>query len=250
MPTHDLSGVTALVTGASRGFGRATALALAASGAYVVGVARDRDRLAELAGKLGDAFVPEVADVTDPVRTGQLLDAHRPGLLVLNAGATPLMRPIHHHTWETFSRNWDVDVRHAFGWTREAMLLPLEPGSTVLALSSTASRGGSPHSGGYSGSKAMIRFLTAYAADESERAGLGLRFLSLSPSLTPVTGLGTVGVGAYARRSGRTLAEFTAGMGPLLTAEGVADAVVELAADHGHAPGAYQVTGAGLAEFA
>lgn len=250
MSTQDLSGVTALVTGASRGFGRATALALAASGARVVGVARDRDRLAELAEKLGDAFVPEVADVTDPVRTGHLVDTHRPGLLVLNAGATPLMRPLHHHTWESFSRNWDVDVRHAFLWTREALLLPLDPGSTVVAVSSTASRGGSPYSGGYSGAKAMVRFLTSFAADESARGKLGLRFLSLSPTLTPVTGLGTVGVAAYARLSGLTPAEFVAGRGPVLTAEGVADAVVELVADHRHAPGAYEVTDAGLAEFA
>ena len=53
--------------------------------------------------------------------------------LVLNAGASPLFRPLHQHTWETFSRTWDVDVRHAFHWIREALVLPLPPASTVIA---------------------------------------------------------------------------------------------------------------------
>ena len=48
MSTQDLSGTTALVTGASRGFGRAIAIALSKHGAHVVGVARDRARLEEL----------------------------------------------------------------------------------------------------------------------------------------------------------------------------------------------------------
>jgi hypothetical protein len=38
---------------------------------------------------------------------------------VLNAGAAPLMRPIQHHTWDTFGRNWEVDVRQTFHWIRE-----------------------------------------------------------------------------------------------------------------------------------
>jgi NAD(P)-dependent dehydrogenase (short-subunit alcohol dehydrogenase family) len=53
-----------------------------------------------------------------------------------------------------------VDVQHAFHWTREALLRPLEPGSTVIAVSSGAALRGSPISGGYAGAKAAIRFLT------------------------------------------------------------------------------------------
>jgi NAD(P)-dependent dehydrogenase (short-subunit alcohol dehydrogenase family) len=53
MPTQELSGTTALVTGASRGFGRA--IAMARHGAHVVvGVARDRARLEELHAQLVD----------------------------------------------------------------------------------------------------------------------------------------------------------------------------------------------------
>src|SRR5262245_43355222 len=105
---------TALVTGASRGLGRGIAVALAGAGYRQIGVAREQDALAELHAQLGDQFTPVKADVTDPVAAGELIDAYRPAVLVLNAGASPLPRPLHRHTWETFSRNWEVDVKHAF----------------------------------------------------------------------------------------------------------------------------------------
>ena len=78
MPTQELSGTTALVTGASRGFGRAIAIALSSRGAHVVGGARDRARLEEIRAQLGGTFTPVAADVTDQVIASQLLDKHRP----------------------------------------------------------------------------------------------------------------------------------------------------------------------------
>ena len=165
MPTQELSGTTALVTGASRGFGRAIAVALSKHGAHVAGVARDPGRLEELHEQLGGTFTPVAADAADPVVAGQLLDKYRPRTLVLNAGAAPLTRPVHRQTWQTFSRNWEVDVQHVFNWTREALLLPLEPGSAVIAFSSGAAVNGSPLCGGYAGAKATIRFIASYAAD-------------------------------------------------------------------------------------
>src|SRR5215469_15494575 len=197
-----LSGATALVTGASRGFGRGIATALSQQGAQVVGVARDRGPLDELRTELGGSFTAVAADAADPDVAGKLIDAYRPAILVLNAGATPLPRPIQHHTWQTFSRNWEVDVQHAFHWTREALLAPLEPGSIVITLSSGAALRGSPLSGGYAGAKAAIRWLTSYAAEESQRAALGIRFVALLPTLTPATALGAVYIAAYAARQG------------------------------------------------
>ena len=190
MTTRELPAGTAVMTGASRGFGRAIATALAKAGAPVVGVSRDATRLSELQAELCPGFTPVATDAADPVTAGQLIDRYRPGVLVLNAGASPLARPLPQHTWQTFSRNWEVDVQHAFHWTREALLLPLDPGSVVIAMSSGAAVNGSPLSGGYAGAKAAIRFLTRYAADESERAGLRIRFISLLPRLTPATGPG------------------------------------------------------------
>ena len=247
MSMQEVSGTTALVTGASRGFGRGIAIALSQAGANVVGVARDRARLEELREQLGGSFTPVVADAADPVAAGHLLDEHRPRTLVLNAGATPLPRPLHQQTWQTFSRNWEVDVQHVFGWTREALLRPLEPGSVVIALSSGAALRGSPLSGGYAGAKATIRFLTAYAAGESERGGLGIRLVSVLPGLTPATDLGAAGVAAYAARQGVDVATFLERRGPAITAEGVGRAVVDLATGDGHDRDAYLITPDGLA---
>src|SRR3984957_6864651 len=163
-PVSRLSGTSAVVTGASRGFGRATAAALVQAGATVAGIARSGSQLAELREQLGPRFVPVVADAADPVSAAQLLDQFRPAILVLNAGASPLTRPLHRHTWESFSRNWAVDVQQVFHWTREAVLAPLDPGSVVVAFSSGAARHGSPLSGGYPGAKATIRFIAPHAA--------------------------------------------------------------------------------------
>jgi NAD(P)-dependent dehydrogenase (short-subunit alcohol dehydrogenase family) len=254
MTTRELSGTTAVVTGASRGFGRSIAIALSQAGAQVVGVARDRARLEELREQLGGGFTPVAADATDPVTAGQLLNEFRPRTLVLNAGAAPHTRPLHQQTWETFSRNWEVDVRQVFGWVREALLLPLEPGSVVIAMSSGAALQGSPLSGGYAGAKATIRFIAAYAAAESERGKLGIRFASVLPQLTPATDLGAPAVAAYAARQGVDVATFLAERGPALTPDQAGEAILALAVGQGGGQGrdgdrdtdAYLLTAAGL----
>ena len=53
-----------------------------------------------------------------------LLDQDEPEvlLLILVAGATPVMRPLQDQRWETFSGNWQTDVTIAFTWRREALL--------------------------------------------------------------------------------------------------------------------------------
>ena len=254
MTAQQLEGRSTLVTGASRGFGRAIATALAQAGAQVAGVARDGGRLAELRAELGSGFIPVAADAADPVVAGRLIDRYQPSLLVLAAGAAPLSRPLHQQTWQSFSRIWDVDVQQVFHWAREALLKPLAPGSTVVAFSSGAALFGSPISGGYAGSKATIRFIAAYAADESDRAGLGIRFVSVLPQLTPETELGAAAVAAYAAREGMDVPGFLATRGPSLTPGQVGAAVLDLAAgadETGSASGggAYLLTAAGLKEL-
>jgi NAD(P)-dependent dehydrogenase (short-subunit alcohol dehydrogenase family) len=235
---------TAVVTGASRGFGRAVAGALVAAGTHVVGVARDQQALLTALDELGDRFTPAPGDATDESLAHDLIREHRPDLLVLNAGAAPHMAPVHEQTWETFSRNWQADTKHVFTWTRAALLEPLAPGGVVASMSSGAALAGSPLSGGYAGAKAAIRHIRGYAADEAERAGLGLRFVALLPQLSP-SGLGASGVTGYAARQGVDRDAFIAGMAPVLTPEMVAKAVLEVAGDPGSAP-EQLVTGTGL----
>ena len=246
MQSNEVKGATALVTGASRGFGRGIATALSGAGAAVVGVARDGAGLEELRDELGESFIPVSADAADPTVAGQLIDAYRPTILVLNAGAAPLSRPLQQQTWQTFSRNWEVDVQHVFHWLREALLAPLAPDSTVITMSSGAALRGSPLSGGYAGAKAAIKFITSYAAAESERGGLGIRFISVLPQLTPATGLGAAAVAAYAAREGMDVGAFLERSGPALTPEQAGEAFLGLASDPGHAPGPYLLTAAGL----
>ena len=246
MARSEVSGATALVTGASRGFGRGIAAALSKAGAQVVGVARDRTQLQEVSAELGTSFTPVAADATDPTVAGRLIDAHQPSILVLNAGAAPLSRPLQHHTWQTFSVNWNTDVQHVFHWTREALLAPLAPGSVVITMSSGAALRGSPLSGGYAGSKATIKFITSYAAAESGRNDLGIRFVSVLPQLTPATSLGAAAVAAYAAREGMDVAAYLERSGPALTPEAAGEAIADLATGDGHDQDAYLLTAAGL----
>jgi NAD(P)-dependent dehydrogenase (short-subunit alcohol dehydrogenase family) len=249
MASSELSGTTALVTGASRGFGRAIAVALHGAGADVVAVARGAEQLGQLRSELGGSLTVVAADAADPVVAGTLLEEYRPQTLVLNAGAAPLMRPLQHQTWQTFSRNWEVDTQQAFHWLREALLLPLAPGSSVIAMSSGAALFGSPLSGGYAGAKAAIRFITGYAAEESVRAGLGIRFVSILPKLTPATDLGAAAAAAYARRAGLGVDAFTRGLGSTLGPEHVGKHIADLASSNDRGAGAYLLTPDGLKEI-
>jgi NAD(P)-dependent dehydrogenase (short-subunit alcohol dehydrogenase family) len=242
MPAHTQ---TAVVTGASRGFGRAIAAALVAAGHTVIGIARSQPDLEAVRGELGDRFVPVTGDATSETLASDVLGEYRPGLLVLNAGASPHLAALPDQTWETFSRNWHTDTRQAFTWTREALRLPLLPGSTVVLISSGAALAGSPLSGGYAGAKATVRFIRGYAADEAGRAGLGLRFVTLLPKLTPATGLGAAAVAGYAARQGVATDVYAKNLQPLLSADQVAAAVLTVAGDPDSAP-EYLVSGAGL----
>lgn len=236
---------TAVVTGAGRGFGRAIAAALVATGTGVVGISRAERELRAVRDELGKGFTPVPGDATDEALAHEVIRDHDPRLLVLGAGVTPHMAPVHEQTWETFSRNWHADTRHVFTWTRAALREPLAPGSVVVAMSSGAALSGSPLSGGYASAKAAIRYIRGYAAEEADRAGLRIRFVTLLPQLTPATGLGSAGVAAYAARQGVDRETFVEGLRPILTPGQVAEAVVKLAGD-ADGPPEYLVSGAGL----
>jgi NAD(P)-dependent dehydrogenase (short-subunit alcohol dehydrogenase family) len=247
MTTAELAGSTAIVTGAGRGFGRGIATALVGGGAHVVGVARTGTQLDEVRDDLGDAFTPVAADAADPATASRLIDQYRPRTLVLCAGAAPQMSPLADQTWESFSQNWNVDVAQAFHWIRHALVRPLAPGSAVIALSSGAALKGSPLSGGYAGAKATVRFITDYAVTESERAGLGISFVSVLPQLTPATDLGAAAVSAYAEQQGVDVDTFVAALAPVLTPDHAGKSILDIASAPHPDHRAYTLSSAGLA---
>ncbi len=240
---------TTVVVGASRGLGRGIARAFGEAGAPVVAVARSGAALAELAAGCANIQI-EVADAAQGSAAGFLLDQYEPRTLIVVAGASPLPRPLQRHTWETFSVNWEADVKIAFHWLREALLKPLRPGSRVMVISSGAAVAGSPLSGGYAGAKATQRFITGYARDEAERAGLGIGFTAVLPRITPLTELGRPAVRAYAARAGQTEDEYVRAMGEPLSPETAGIALLELArADAAALAPGYLLTGAGLQQL-
>jgi NAD(P)-dependent dehydrogenase (short-subunit alcohol dehydrogenase family) len=243
---NDLSDRTTVVVGASRGLGRGIARAFAEAGAPVVAVARSGRALAELAATNAN-IQTEIADAADETVAWRLLDHYEPEVLILVAGANPTMRSLQHQTWETFSANWNADVKIAFTWLREALLKPLPPGSKVVVVSSGAAINGSPASGGYAGAKATQRFIAAYAQEESRRAGLDITVTAVMPRMSPFADVGRRGVRAYAARSGLTEETYLEQLGEVWTPEVAGSALVELvrANPATTAPG-YLLTGAGL----
>jgi NAD(P)-dependent dehydrogenase (short-subunit alcohol dehydrogenase family) len=248
----ELSGKTTIVVGASRGLGHAIATASAEAGASVVAVSRSAATFPPTTNGSG-TIRQELADGGDVTVAGSILGRHEPEAIILVAGASPHMRPLQEQTWETFSVNWQTDVRISFHWLREALLKPLRPGSRVIVFSSGAAlnKNGSPLSGGYAGAKATQRFITAYAQDEAKRTGLDIAFTSVLPQFAPVTGIGRPAVEAYAARAGQSVEDFLDGQPfPLLTPEIAGAAMVELqGADAATLAPAYVLNGAGLQEL-
>jgi hypothetical protein len=198
----------------------------------------------------GGAIHSEIADAGDATVAASLLDRYEPEAVFLVAGATPHMRPLQQQTWETFSVNWQTDVRIAFHWLREALLKPLRPGSRMVVFSSGAALNpnGSPLSGGYAGAKATQRFITAYAQDEAKRAGLDITLTTVLPQFAPQAGVGRPAVQAYATQAGLPIEEYLGQLPyPLLSPEIAGHAMVELVQTDPAAIGpAYVLNGAGL----
>jgi NAD(P)-dependent dehydrogenase (short-subunit alcohol dehydrogenase family) len=217
---------TAIVTGGSRGLGRGIVEALAARKMRVVAVARGAASLEAAAKEMRVEHL--AADVADELTAGRLMQDVRPDLIVLSAGASALLRPLHQHSWETFSQNWEVDTKATFVWLRNALLLPMKPGSHIVIVSSMAAVNGSPLSGSYAGAKRMQWIMADYAAQEVHRLKLGLRIHCLLPVLNPNTDLGRAAIAAYAERSGVSAEEFAKRFVPALTPAIMGEAVANL----------------------
>jgi NAD(P)-dependent dehydrogenase (short-subunit alcohol dehydrogenase family) len=231
-----LEGKKAIVTGGSRGLGLGIVEALVAQKAQVTVVARDPERLAQVSTRLGVNIVR--GDVTDEKLARSVLSDIRPSVLVLNAGATPPMGPLHELSWENFNRAWEVDVKAGFHWLQETLRLPLPRGSRVIIASSGAALNGSPLSGSYAGAKRMLWLMALYANDVARKLELGIHFQAILPQqIIGDTALGRAAGEAYAKGKGVSVEIFFAGFGAPLPPRKVGDNVVSILTDPRYATG-------------
>jgi NAD(P)-dependent dehydrogenase (short-subunit alcohol dehydrogenase family) len=187
----DLTGKTALVTGASRGIGRAIAVGLARAGADVALSARDEALLAEVRGEveaLGRRAVVLPADVTDADACAQLAADAIAGLggldvLVNNAGGSSYMGPfteLRFRGWEKVMRlNVDSIVHLSQAVGRH--MLERRSGS-VINVASVAGLKGTPELVPYGASKAAVISITKSLA--LEWGPSGVRVNALCPGWT------------------------------------------------------------------
>jgi 2-deoxy-D-gluconate 3-dehydrogenase len=189
--SFDLTGKTALVTGASRGIGRAVALGLAAAGADVALSARDEPRLAEVAGEveaLGRKAVVLPADVTDADACRQLADDAIAGLgavdvLVNNAGGSSYMGPFTELRFSGWEKVMRLNVDSIVHLTQAVGRHMLERGSgSVVNVASVAGLTGTPSLAPYGASKAAVISLTKSLA--LEWGTRGVRVNALCPGWT------------------------------------------------------------------
>jgi len=185
--SFDLTGRRALVTGASRGIGRAIALAYAEAGADVALLARNTELLEALSAEiegLGRRAVIAVADVLDPEATrgavaGAIDELGGLDVLVNNAGGNSFSIPVAQMRmsgWEKTMR-WNVDsIVHI---TQEALPALGDGGGSIINLSSVAGLRGAPTMAHYGASKAAVISLTQSLAIET--AWMGVRANALVP---------------------------------------------------------------------
>jgi NAD(P)-dependent dehydrogenase (short-subunit alcohol dehydrogenase family) len=241
-----LTGKKMVVIGGSRGVGRRIVEAGIRNGARVLAVARQEDPLRLLAQEVPGTEVLSL-DATDGGAPSKVFDALQPDILVLCAGAFPPAAPLHEQSWQEFAINWETDVKIAFNFCKAVLSRPLAAGASVIVISSGAALAGSPISGGYAGAKRTQLFIANYSQKESDRLGLGLRFMALAPRIMPDTELGKHAVAGYSRYLSISAADFIQSMSSPPTSSDVATVAIELLTNPDHFKGrAFIVSGKGL----
>ncbi len=242
-----LTGKNVVVIGGSRGVGRRIVEAAARNGAArVLAVARQAGSLEQLAKDIPGIELLTL-DASAEGAPSRVFRALLPDVLVLAAGSFPPTAPFHQLSWPEFAVNWEADVKIAFHFLKETLSRPLPAGTSVILISSGAALAGSPISGGYAGAKRTQIFMANYAQKESDRLGLGMRFVALAPRMMPDSELGQHAVTGYARYLGISAADFVRSMDAPPTPADVAAAALEVAREPDSYKGkALVVSGKGL----
>lgn len=188
MDDREFTGKVALVTGASSGIGRATAALLAERGATVALVARDGERLEQLAGQIsqagGHAFALPT-DITNADARTRLIDAvsQRSGRLdvLVNAAGVIASGRIDDTKLDAWRAMFELNVDAVFHLTQLCVPMLTEQRGAVVNVSSVCGLRAFPGVLSYAVSKAALDQLTGCAA--LELAGAGVRVNAVNPGV-------------------------------------------------------------------
>jgi NAD(P)-dependent dehydrogenase (short-subunit alcohol dehydrogenase family) len=185
----ELEGKVALVTGGSKGIGRAIALSFAEAGADVAIAARGNEALEKTAGEiehLGRLALPVPTDMADAGQVQALVDRTSEELgtldiLVNNAGAAPFLSTVESIRLEGFEKYFRINFMSAVYATRAAAatLMPKGRGASVVNVASVAGAIASPGLSYYAGAKAALINFTKTVA--REWAPYGVRVNAVAP---------------------------------------------------------------------
>lgn len=188
--TAPLAGRTAVVTGGSRGIGRATAERLAGAGARVALLARGKEALQEVAREIGHDSVAIPCDVTDrdslTRATARIVDelGGAPDVLVNAAGAFQLAR-VDETAPAQFAALIEANLVAPFVVTRTFLPeMRSRRRGHVVSVGSVADRAIYPENGAYSASKFGLRALHAVLREELRGSGVRTTLVSPGPTDT------------------------------------------------------------------
>ncbi|HEY7053897.1 MAG TPA: SDR family oxidoreductase [Mycobacterium sp.] len=181
----------AIVTGASSGIGLGCATKLAAAGMAVLGVGRDRARLAELESAIGDPdrIATLAVDLTADDAPQQIVDLavgrwDHVDFLINNAGVgSP--KPLHETDDESLDYFLNLMLRAPFRLTRE-VLPHMPPGSAIVNVTSTFAVVGGLRGGAYSAAKGGLTALTKHIACQYGPQGIRCNAVAPGVTLTPM----------------------------------------------------------------